>query len=162
MGRTDGWRGCVVRHSGSGQAGCRRLAEANGVGARVEVQGTFRGEDFSGFAGQRCLVFCDIEGAEADLLDPDRFPALRHLDVTVELHELLVPHVTDSLAQRFAPSHEIRIIEPERHAVRLPEMFDHMSEFFRFLAICEWRAGLTRWAIMRTRTQGLSASPALH
>jgi hypothetical protein len=144
------------------QAACRRLAEVNGVKDRVEVGGVIRGEDFSRFASQRSLVFCDIEGGEAELLDPERFPALRHIDVIVELHESLVPQISNRLAQRFGPSHEVRIIERGRQLVHLPEMFDHMSEFFRFLAVCEWRAGFTRWAIMRSRAREPMVAPVGH
>ncbi|MEX2407736.1 MAG: hypothetical protein WD489_01385, partial [Rhodovibrionaceae bacterium] len=61
------------------QAACRKLAERNGVSARVKIGGEFRGEDFDALAeeGGRNLVLCDIEGAERDLLDPDRFPGLK-------------------------------------------------------------------------------------
>lgn len=133
------------------QAACRRLAEINGVAARVRVDGTFSGEDFEAFRGRRCLVVCDIEGAETALLDPERYPALTEFDVIVELHELLDPGISGRITGRFAPSHSIELVERACRNEGLPDMFDHRSDLLRFLAVWEWRQGKTSWAVMRAR-----------
>lgn len=52
-------------------------------------------------AGHRVLVFCDIEGAERDLLDPVAEPALAGMDIIVESHECLVPGINAELQRPY-------------------------------------------------------------
>ena len=67
---------------------CREVGKLNNVPDRVKIGGLFNGEDFARYPAGT-LVFCDIEGAEDVLLDPDKCPALRKMDLIVELHECL-------------------------------------------------------------------------
>ena len=53
------------------QNSCRQLAERNGVADRVTIGGLFSPNDFAKYENEAALVFCDIEGAEEELLDPD-------------------------------------------------------------------------------------------
>src|SRR5690349_4721229 len=62
---------------------CAVNAEANGMAARVIVGGAFDGTGFADHPAGATLVVCDIEGAEDVLLDPKRWPALRHFDLLV-------------------------------------------------------------------------------
>jgi hypothetical protein len=140
------------------QAACRRLAEANNVAARVQVHGIFRGDDFESFAGRPSLVLCDIEGAEATLLDPERYPALREFDVIVELHEFLDPGISARITDRFAPSHSIELVQRSCRNESLPDMFDHRSDLLRFLAVWEWRQGKISWAVMRAQKRTAATS----
>ena len=48
------------------------------------------------------LIFMDVEGAEDLLLDPMAVPALLHVEILVELHDVSVPGVTDRIQRRFA------------------------------------------------------------
>jgi hypothetical protein len=87
------------------------LARLNEVTDRVRVHGSFDFEELQEFAGEKCLVVCDIEGAELDLLRPDLAPALRGFDVLVEIHD--GEHSTrihDALAERFASSHDLEFV----------------------------------------------------
>jgi hypothetical protein len=56
------------------------------------------------------LVISDCEGAEDQLLDPVRVPALRQATLLVEMHDNFCPGVTDRLQQRFAATHDIQLI----------------------------------------------------
>jgi hypothetical protein len=60
---------------------------------------------------------CDIEGGERDLLDIDRVPALRNVDVLVEVHENLAPGVGASIERRFGSTHEIRKLVARQRCV---------------------------------------------
>jgi len=57
------------------------------------------------------FILMDIEGGEAELLDPVRVPGLRTAEILVELHEMFVPGVTDDLRQRFAATHDLKLIK---------------------------------------------------
>src|SRR6185295_16905138 len=59
------------------RAACQSLAAKNGV--EIDLRGEFTVEDFAAHSG-RVLVWCDIEGAERQLLDPLAAPSLRKFD----------------------------------------------------------------------------------
>lgn len=89
------------------QSNVRRVADANGVGPRVRIEGECTPERLDELtrAAERPLVWIDVDGAEVDLLDPDRAPGLRRAEIVVELHEHLVPRGRELLEARFAPTH---------------------------------------------------------
>ncbi len=129
----------------SAQAACRQLAEKNGVSDRVEVGGIFTTSDFAKYENESTLVFCDIEGAEEELLDPSLAPSLKCLDIIVESHECLRAGITDELISRFGETHEIEVVEDSgfRHFENLPPWFNTLSHLDQLLATWEWRSGPT-------------------
>jgi hypothetical protein len=135
------------------QKACRLLAEKNAVGGRVQIGGLFDHEDFKKFSTQRTLVFCDIEGAEADLLDPSIAPALTEMDIIVESHEGMRPGLTAALRQRFVASHDITLVEDNGHRALadMPAWFLGLGHLDQLLATWEWRSGPTPWLVMRAR-----------
>lgn len=54
------------------------------------------------------LLVCDIEGAEAELLDPSMINILCSTYLLVEVHEGLVPGLGAVLADRFASTHRLQ------------------------------------------------------
>lgn len=56
------------------------------------------------------LVFCDIEGFEETLLDPQKVPNLQLVDLLIESHDCFVPNITETLISRFYMTHTMRII----------------------------------------------------
>jgi hypothetical protein len=56
------------------------------------------------------LIFCDIEGYEEILLDPEKVVNLKYADLIIEAHDCFVPDVTDELIRRFSNTHLIKII----------------------------------------------------
>lgn len=135
------------------QAACRKLAERNGVAGRVKTGGEFRGADFDALAeeGGRTLVLCDIEGAERDLLDPERFPGLKRLDIVVELHDALDRGISKAVTARFMDSHETVVVPHGLPKAELPPFFQAVDDLDRLLAVWEWRSGPTPWAVMLAR-----------
>jgi hypothetical protein len=133
------------------QRTCAAVARANGVAPRVHIGGLFRGEDFAAHAEHRTLLICDIEGAERELLDPQAYPALRKLDIIVELHDCVHAGLSTTIPARFAASHEITLVKQAGRGKPLPALFDQLSHLDQLLAVWEWRSGPTPWAILRAR-----------
>lgn len=135
------------------QEKCRQLAVKNGVDDRIETGALFSPEDFAKYVSGRTLVFCDIEGAELDLLDPDIAPALKQMDIIVEAHDCLVPGAADELTKRFSPSHNIeRVLDNGlRNLDTTPSWFDNLAHLDQILAIWEWRSGPTPWLVMTAK-----------
>lgn len=130
------------------QARCLALARANGVADRVEIGGQVLHGDFAICADQPSVVICDIEGAEADLLDPVAAPGLLGADILVELHPAAQPDLVEVMQRRFAPSHRITRIDRALAPERLPAWAEEMSDLDRLLCLWEWRMGPTPWLWM--------------
>lgn len=131
------------------RASCAELASRNGV--QVTVGSEFRHEDFAGFAGRRTLVWCDIEGAECQLLDPAAAPALAGMDIVVELHPTKERHAGNVVPPRFASTHDIEFLQGGPHHPRLPRFLQQSGHLDQLLAQWEWRSAPTPWAIMRSK-----------
>lgn len=136
---------------------CRELAALNGVQDRVAVGQAFRTADFAGYAGRQVLVVCDIEGAEMALLDPAAAPALRGMDLLVEIHRVDGAWTSDILFPRFEASHVIvEYRQQPRDAARYPALAD-LSDRQRFFALLE-RTEETRWAFLEARRPSSAAT----
>jgi hypothetical protein len=135
------------------QVACKELAAKNGVSDRVEVGGLFAPADFANCDHESTLVFCDVEGAELELLDPDMAPALKSMDLIVESHECLRPGITDSLIMRFSATHDIQLIPDNgsRQLDNVPDWFKQLSHLDQLLATWEWRSGPTPWLVMTSK-----------
>jgi len=132
------------------QEACRALADKNAI--EIEVGAEFKSEDFAQFASEKVLVWCDIEGAEIDLLDPTKPPALAGMDLLVELHPTLKGHTAGIVPQRFDTTHHIEIREARGHNPILPPFLKQLGHLDQLLTQWEWRSAPTPWAIMRTRS----------
>ena len=91
------------------------------------------------------LVVCDVEGGEQELLDPASIPALSHTDILVELHDFILPGISDVIRQRFETTHRITEI-----AARPRQLGDWPSSLslpiaYRRTALSEYRPGGMRW-----------------
>jgi SAM-dependent methyltransferase len=135
----------------SALAACKALAEKNGVGDRVIVGGEFKPQDFEAFAGKRALVMVDAEGAELDVLQPELSPALAGLSLIVETHDVYRAGCLSTLQARFAPTHDIILVEQQYLAFEPPPWFAQMAHLDRLLAIWEWRVSPTPWLVMRPK-----------
>ena len=136
---------------------CKKLAQKNEVNSRVKVSGLFSPRDFEKFSNEAVLVFCDIEGAEEELLDPKIAPALIMMDIIVESHECIKKGITDKLISRFRQTHEIQLVVDDgaRQLKNPPVWFTQLSHLDQLLATWEWRAGPTPWLVMHSREKGV-------
>jgi precorrin-6B methylase 2 len=115
----------------------REMAEANGVGDRVEFRQWCSPEALIDIAneGGRFFVLSDCEGYEVELFTPTAVQALRKADILIELHG----SVKAELMRRFEKSHVIEIIAFDRaNRGRRPEL-DAMSQADRERAVDECR-----------------------
>ena len=130
---------------------CAELARANGVADRLRIGPEVTHADFDLCAVSPTFVLCDIEGAEAELLDPARAPALAEADLLVEVHEGMRPGLLAALSARFAATHRITRIERSLRPDLLPDWAETLSDLDRLLLLWEWRANPTPWLWMERR-----------
>jgi predicted O-methyltransferase YrrM len=131
---------------------CRRVAEENGVGDRVEVRGEATVDELAGLNPPgAAFVLCDCEGAEAQLMDPVAVPWLATATLVVELHEFASPGVEKLIAERFARSHDIEVVPSRRRFVgEHPEIAEvpGLSYIDQEIAVSEFRHTPISWAVM--------------
>jgi hypothetical protein len=88
------------------------LARRNGVAGRLDIRG--EGDPSSLNAAldgaRKALVVCDCEGYEDALLKPDLAPNLKRATILIEMHDHVVPGVTERVKERFASTHTLREI----------------------------------------------------
>jgi len=132
------------------QQACQALAARNGV--NVEIGGLFSPQDFARFdKNEKILVWCDIEGAERELLDPELAPRLKEMDMVIEFHPTEKGHTFNDVLPRFAGSHDIEIIHARGHNPTFPPFLQQLGHLDQLLAQWEWRSAPTPWAILRTK-----------
>lgn len=134
------------------RAACAQMAALNGVSDRVRLGESMTPQDFEAFAGPRRLVLMDVEGAEDDLLRPDLSPALAHMHVIVEAHEIYRPGVAARLTERFAPTHHVTQLTLGGRTLPLPDWLMASNHLDQLLAVWEWRLGPTPWLVMRPKS----------
>jgi hypothetical protein len=138
---------------------CAELAAKNGVAQRVTVGAEFGPEDFGHYVGehveQPVLALCDIEGAERELLDPAKAPALAEIDLIVEAHEYLSAGIAELLINRFGATHSVFIVEDngERQAPKGLTWFNKLSHLDQLLARLEWRSGPAPWLVLKSKAR---------
>jgi hypothetical protein len=130
---------------------CIEMAHANGVASRVLVTGKCDIEHLRTLALEQALIICDCEGCEIRLLQPRLVPSLTSCDILVELHDFIDPSISQTILSRFAPTHNIELINsvqrdpvayPALHALKIRD---------RHLAINEFRPNAMQWAFMTVK-----------
>ena len=128
------------------------LAKTNYVSNRVKVGGKLTHADFDICRAQDTTIICDVEGAEDALLDPDRAKGLRRANILVEVHENMIPGLTERIAGRFAETHHIKELGRAFSSDDLPDWMAGLGDLDRLLALWEWRDGPTPWLWMQRKT----------
>lgn len=130
---------------------CREMALANQVDGRIMMEGECTLERLNQLTREgHSLIFCDIEGSEIDLLQPNLVPGLLSSDLLVELHDFLNPHISPTIASRFANTHDITWIPSvERDPAAYPELHILNAED-RFFAVWDCRPAM-QWTFMRKK-----------
>jgi len=134
------------------RSACAVMAAENGVAERVVIGGEFQPEDFQQFAGRRTLVLVDAEGAEVDILDPARGPALTRMNIIVETHDLYRPDTLATLMERFSPTHSIQKVDQDFKAYDQPDWVKDLNHLDQLLTVWEWRERPTPWLVMRPKS----------
>lgn len=143
------------------RAVCEQVARLNGVTDRVRMRGLCDGPALiealqsSETSNQPSLVVCDCEGGELALLDPALVPGLATADLLIELHDIIAPGITRTIASRFADTHRLEFV---RSVHRDPEAYPHLnglSREDRAFLISEHRKGPMEW-VFCTATNRIS------
>lgn len=134
-------------------------ARLNGVADRLTLRGLCDSASLKrelGGARGPTLIFADIEGAEADLLDPETVDELCRADMLVETHDDLRRGCTELLIRRFEQTHDI-----ERICSRPRALTNFPSRQLPALAKCmpatavelmsERRRGTQEWLYLQVR-----------
>jgi len=129
---------------------CRALAQINGAAERVLTRDAFVPDLLDDAEGT--FILCDIEGAEADLIDPVRYPVLRIVPaLIVECHEAKRRGVIRQLTDAFASSHHVELVRHAPTAFALPDCLQGQSHLDQLLALWEWRMSPTPWLVMERK-----------
>ncbi len=122
------------------RAATKELAEENGTD-NVEVLAMCSPDWMHTHLKPGTLIFSDCEGYEIVLFNPNLLPVLRECDMVIELHERPAPGVEETIRERFARSHDIRVVTYADHDVAdFPEL-DVIEPEMRARAISEGRGG---------------------
>lgn len=139
-------RGCEViayETKDSLRADILKMAELNGVS--IDVRGTFTREDADSIG--KCLVLCDIEGGEIEVLH-----GMGHSIMLVECH-LVDGALTDSvLVERFSATHDAVVMSCEIEIGNL-DGFD-LSPLDQILVQWDGRGYATPWLLLTPRLEG--------
>ena len=136
------------------QERCAELAELNGVAGRVKIGGALTHADFDICRAQHTVVICDIEGAEAELMDPEKAKGLRRADILIEVHETgSEVSMLETLEERFAETHDTQRVHRRVSTDSLPDWMEGLSDMDRLIALWEWRSVPTPWLWMVSKHQ---------
>jgi hypothetical protein len=127
---------------------CELTARLNGVEGRVSVSGAASAGDIASVLCGRCLVVCDCEGAEREVLRPDAAPALLNADLLVEAHDHKDPEISRLLREWYGATHDIRAIYPARRRARDHPEVRFLAPRARHYAVLEPRGVGLHWLYM--------------
>ena len=100
------------------------------------------------------MLFCDIEGAEFDLISKTPKEILAQIDLLIECHDVLRPGLSDALSQILEETHTISLITDDGTRIAdLPEWVTKLSHLDQSLLFWEWRAGPTPWIYAEAKSK---------
>ena len=115
----------------------------NGVADRATLLGECTPTNLASTisAAESTFILIDVEGAEIELLDPAKVPAIRSATILVETHDVLVPDCRDTIVRRFASTHVIE---------EVPTTMRSLDDFPPLLAP-RWRRWFPKFALETVR-----------
>lgn len=140
-----------------GQTALRDMAKLNRVDNRLDVRGKCEPSDLDAALADEPapVVVCDVEGYEEKLLDPVAVPALKRAAILVELHDFIIPRITETLKERFGHTHRIEHIWQEsRHRDEFPWKTSGtrlLPKSYLDWAVSEWRPVKMAWLYMEPK-----------
>lgn len=146
-----------------GRAALQQMAVLNDVAEQVDIRGKCEIRDLRGAlaACDAAFIVCDAEGYEDILLRPAEVPALSRAHLLVEMHDFIVPGVTERCASRFAATHDVqRIWQEPRHRREFPyRTLGTLLLPRRYLdwAVSEWRPERMSWLWMQPKDDGANS-----
>lgn len=133
---------------------CKQMIEKNNVANRVTISDKCSHDDFARFKDKKTIIICDIEGAEIELLDPNKAPELLKMDLLVELHDTnqnTVLQTTEIIISRFNNTHNIEHYETGSRDLLQYKSLKNYSHLDQLLAFWEYRNPPTPWVFMQNK-----------
>lgn len=138
-----------------------QTVERNGLTSRTQILGAAEPENLeAACAGPGpTLVVMDVEGAELDLTDPARVPALRATTMLIETHDVLRAGCRDAIVARYGDSHTITTIIPRVRTIAdfpaaLAPILPRLMPARCVESVQEWRGGPQEWLLLRVKDEG--------
>lgn len=129
------------------------LINENELSSRTTFGDFWRNEHFEIIKNQRSLIFCDIEGAEIDLLDPSKNDMLKDFDFIVEMHDVFNKSISKEICRRFENSHQIEVYKNNSYEFNLPPESQVLTDLELSAVLNEMRGGETPWALLRSKSR---------
>jgi hypothetical protein len=140
-----------------GQSALLEMCGLNQVSNRVTVRGKCEPSDLGIVLEEVAdpVIICDVEGYEEKLLDLQTVPSLARAAILVELHDYLIPGITDKLKRRFEATHRIKHIwQQERSRLQFPwSTFGTrlLPKSYLDWSVSEWRPVQMAWLWMEPK-----------
>jgi hypothetical protein len=133
----------------------RELLAANGIVDGVTIRGRCDGVTLDSIirGEARVLIFCDIDGAEVEVLNPAAAPLLAAADILVETHDGLRPGITSLLVERFQRTHDIVELRERPRTVQDAPTGVGLTEDQLMVAMDEFRGFPQSWLWMRSHVR---------
>ncbi len=104
------------------------LYSKNQLNNKLILLGEATAENASEYITDSTLLVCDCEGAELDILNPDKNNNWLKVDTAIiELHDFIRPGIKESLIKRFFDTHNISIIPYKMADVTLFPFLDSIK-----------------------------------
>jgi hypothetical protein len=94
------------------------------------------------------FVVMDCEGAELELLDLEKAPALSKARILVECHDCVTAGITDTLTERFSSTHKILRVEQKFKDPYQFEFLKQLSDCDKWALVHEGRPSAMTWLYM--------------
>lgn len=129
---------------------CRINCLANNL---FEFDFTSNGADImsiesSCFIYQRPFLFVDCEGHELELLNPAKYQTLKKASIIVECHDCMIPGITNTLIERFYPTHEIHQTKQQYKDPYQFDFLEGLSDCDKWALVQEGRPSTMTWLYM--------------
>jgi hypothetical protein len=98
----------------------QKMAAMNQVGNRITIKAQLcMPEDLNAaiHPDKKTFVFMDVEGAELQLLDIEKVPALKNCTIMVEIHDMVSPTLGETIKARFKDTHRFTEIMQEQRSM---------------------------------------------
>jgi predicted O-methyltransferase YrrM len=138
----------------AGQQALAEMIQLNEVSKQVSIRGKAEPEDLRLLLEdpRDTVIICEVEGYESVLLNPETVPQLSQCSILVELHDFLIPGLTETLKTRFAATHHIEhILQEPRFRTDFPWRTlgtTLLPKRYLDWAVSEWRPVRMAWLWM--------------
>lgn len=107
--------------------------------------------DFGDSSAETAFWLFDVEGAEVELVSPDKIPNSENSVILCELHPWESPDVEKKIAQHFEVSHSVtRLISGGRNPNALP-FLSVLPDFLKWSLVSEGRPEAMTWLLLVPR-----------